>query len=388
MKIGITTFYYKVYNYGANLQAYALCRVLEKMGYEAEQLCFNTSDGFPEYKFPFPQNIIIEIKVLIASIFLTARHLKYFILYRRRLCAVERFLNKRVPHSKRVYKLSNIAESQKEYDMFITGSDVVWSPITNSPIFFLRFLNRETPKLAYAPSLGTNKLSDEEKRQFHKDLESFVDISIRERSVVPLVAQASGRDVKHCVDSTLLLDEEEWNNVCSKRIVYVPYIFCYFLGNNESAKSLAIEYAKNHNLTLVNIPYYWKSYSKFTDFGDVKLSAVSASEFLSLIKYAHCVFTDSFHACVFSEVFRTEFFAVNRGEGDSLSIRLIDFLTETGAIDHYCVGDDKLTLEYVNCMKNIDFNIVHDRLAKLKEPSKEYLKSNIETVEKLLKMSK
>lgn len=382
MKIGITTFYYKVYNYGANLQAYALCRALEKMGYEAEQLCFNTSDGFPEYKLPFPQNVIIGIKVFIVRIISTSRHFKYFILHKRRLRAVERFLNERVPHSKRVYKLSNIAESQKEYDMFITGSDVVWSPVCNSPIFFFRFLNREIPKLAYAPSLGTNKLGDEEKRQFHKDLGSFVDISIRERSVVPLVAQACGRDVKHCVDSTLLLDEEDWNSLCSKRIVHSPYVFCYFLGNNESAKSLAIKYAKNHNLTLVNIPYYWESYSKFTDFGDVKLSAVSASEFLSLIKYANCVFTDSFHACVFSEIFRTQFFAVSRGEGDSLCVRLIDFLTETGTIDYYCVGDDKLTLEYVDCAKNIDFNVVHDRLAKLKGPSIEYLKRNIETVEK------
>lgn len=139
MRIGITTFYYKVYNYGANLQAYALCRVLEKMGYEAEQLCFNTSDGFPEYELPFPRNVIIGIKVFIAQIILTARHFKYFILHKQRLRAVERFLNKRVPHSKRIYKLSNIAESQAEYDMFITGSDVVWSPVTNSPIFFLRF---------------------------------------------------------------------------------------------------------------------------------------------------------------------------------------------------------------------------------------------------------
>ncbi len=388
MRIGITTFYYKVYNYGANLQAYALCRVLEKMGYEAEQLCFNTSDGFPEYELPFPRNVIIGIKVFIAQIILTARHFKYFILHKQRLRAVERFLNKRVPHSKRIYKLSNIAESQAEYDMFITGSDVVWSPVTNSPIFFLRFLNIETPKLAYAPSLGTDKLSDEEKLRFHKDLESFIDISIREKSVVPLVARVSGRDVKHCVDSTLLLDEDEWNFVCGKRIVDTPYVFCYFLGNNEAAKNLAIEYAEKYDLTLVNIPYYWESYSKFTDFGDVKLSAVSAADFLSLIKYAHCVFTDSFHACVFSEIFRTQFFAVNRGRDDRLSVRLIDFLTETGSIDHYCVGDEKLNLEYIDCIKNIDFNIVHGRLVKLKEPSMEYLKRNIETVEQLLKMSK
>lgn len=383
MKIGITTFYYKVYNYGANLQAYALCKALEKMGYEADQLCFNTSDGFPEYKLPFPQNIIIRIKVFIAQILKTFRHFKYYILHKRRLYAVESFLDQKVPHSKRVYKLKNIADSQNEYDLFITGSDVVWSPVTNSPIFFLRFLHRETPKLAYAPSLGTDRLSESEKLQFQKDLESFVDISIREKSVVPLVAQASSKNVKHCVDSTLLLDEKDWDKICSKRMMEVPYLFCYFLGNNVSAKKIAIEYARRHHLTLVNIPYYWESYSKFADFGDVRLSAVSASEFLSLIKYADCVFTDSFHACVFSEVFRTSFFAVNRGEKDTLSVRLIDFLTETGLMGRYCVGIDKLTLDYVESVQNIDFNMVHDRLAELKKPSLEYLKINIERVENM-----
>lgn len=380
MKIGITTYYYKVYNYGANLQAYALCKVLEKMGYDAEQICFNTSDGFPVHEMPFIQGKIIRIKVLIYNLFSTIRHLEYYILYKRRLQAVENFLNTKIPHSKKIYNLKNISKSQKIYDLFITGSDVVWSPVTNSPIFFLRFLEKETPKLAYAPSLGTNTLNDLEKEQLAKDIESFVAVSIREKSVAPFVADVSGRNVKHCVDSTLLLDENDWNSVCSKRIVNTPYVFCYFLGNNESAKKIAIEYAKRHNLTLVNISYYWKSYSKYCDFGDVKLYAVSASDFLSLIKYANKVFTDSFHACVFSEIFGTNFFAFSRGPSDGLSIRLIDFLTETGTLNHYCFDSDKLTLEYVDSISNIDFSDVHDKLAKMIVPSIEYLKKNIESV--------
>ena len=119
MKIGITTFYYKVHNYGANLQAYALCRVLGKMGYDAEQICFNTSDGFPVFKLSFPQNIIINIKVFIARLLSIMCHPRYYYCYKRRLSAVECFLKDEIPHSKRVYALKNI---RRIYNTFTTNS--------------------------------------------------------------------------------------------------------------------------------------------------------------------------------------------------------------------------------------------------------------------------
>lgn len=40
MKIGIITHYYNSTNYGGNLQAYALCKIIGKIGAEAEQICF------------------------------------------------------------------------------------------------------------------------------------------------------------------------------------------------------------------------------------------------------------------------------------------------------------------------------------------------------------
>ena len=40
MKIAIITHYYGSKNYGGNLQAYALCKVLNQMGMQAEQISF------------------------------------------------------------------------------------------------------------------------------------------------------------------------------------------------------------------------------------------------------------------------------------------------------------------------------------------------------------
>ena len=38
MKVGVVTHYYKSANFGGNLQAYALCTVLNNIGYDTEQI--------------------------------------------------------------------------------------------------------------------------------------------------------------------------------------------------------------------------------------------------------------------------------------------------------------------------------------------------------------
>ena len=44
MRIGIITHYYKSSNYGGNLQAYALCEIINKLGFEAEQISYKNVD--------------------------------------------------------------------------------------------------------------------------------------------------------------------------------------------------------------------------------------------------------------------------------------------------------------------------------------------------------
>lgn len=50
-KIGILTEYYKNYNYGGILQAYALCKVIQKMGFECEQIQYSKKANMEKVKF-------------------------------------------------------------------------------------------------------------------------------------------------------------------------------------------------------------------------------------------------------------------------------------------------------------------------------------------------
>ena len=47
MKIGIITHYYHSFNYGGNLQAYALCKYLNQQ-YDAEQICYINKNAKPK----------------------------------------------------------------------------------------------------------------------------------------------------------------------------------------------------------------------------------------------------------------------------------------------------------------------------------------------------
>ena len=46
MKVGILTHYYNSVNYGGNLQAYALCKAVENLGHEAQQVQVVYTDAY------------------------------------------------------------------------------------------------------------------------------------------------------------------------------------------------------------------------------------------------------------------------------------------------------------------------------------------------------
>lgn len=379
MKIGITTYYYQTVNYGGALQAYALTRVLQKLGYDAEQICFNTSEGCAVRKVdrPLLKRIEIGIKEFIVNCLNMILHPTYRWNYWQRRRSMLNFGKEVISHSAKVYTMRNIGDTISVYDKFVTGSDVVWHPSTDSYIFLLRFLPKEKPKISYAASLGVSMLTTIEKERFQKDLKSFQAVSVREKAVVPILEEAIGKIVHHCVDPTLLLDEADWMMITTHRQVEQPYVFCYFLGNNREAKQVAIEYARKHDLTLINIPYLWDSYNEYGNFGDIRPAKVSPKEFLSYIKYAECVFTDSFHACVFSNIFKTNFYVFRRSKDAKLTVRISDFLALLGCISHFCDTDEKESVEYCERIDLIDYAKINNELELLKWKSKEYLKNNL-----------
>lgn len=368
-KIGIITHYYKSVNYGGNLQAYALCRYLQNMGYQAEQICYDTCLD--------PKKSVIER--------LKSNHIqkklsleinrKFFGQFGEQRAALLAFNQQDIPHSKSVYTRETIRDC-RQYDAYITGSDQVWNLDWYRPVYFLHFAPPNKPKIAYAASLGHNTLTAKQTEVFQKFLPEFSAISVREKDSVDLLAPLARVPVKWSLDPVLLLTREQWDSICGERLIHEPYLFCYFLGRPE--RRLARMFARKHGLKIAAIPYLCEtSLVHMKRFEDFRLSGVSPKEFISLIKHAEYVFTDSFHATAFSELYRTPYAVFRRDGTDSMTSRIYSVTSIFESRERFCDTDEKGTLEYIESLPPMEQEKEFPLLESMREKSYRFLKDSL-----------
>lgn len=343
-KVGIITHYYNSQNYGGVLQAYALCRVLNKEGYAAEQICYNSNQNTRKSSKKTAR-IIFLIKnftrILLTKVW-KKHHYKDLVL---RVKAFEKFRDD-IPHSKDVYNDFNIDACLMDYDYFITGSDQVWHPKNYRAPYFLTFV-KDKPKISYAASLSVNQLSDFELDRIKSNVEDFMAISVREENAVSLINNVTQLKVHHVVDPVLLLDKTEWDSICANRMISDRYVFCYFLGKDNNYKRSIIEFARKNSLKIVTLPgMNGKCGYHDMKFADINLFDVTPPQFLSLIKYSDAIFTDSYHATVFANIFANNFFTFCRTDYSEMSSRLHNLVNLFDCKENLCDEDFKICSKY------------------------------------------
>lgn len=202
-------------------------------------------------------------------------------------------------------------------------------------------------------------------------------LSVRESTGVEIIKELSGRDAKHVLDPTLLLDGEKWSAILSDhRLIRKPYIFCYLFGDHEEYDTAIqrLRYISGSELDVVIIPFSEthlnNTYTKVYD--------ACPLEFLNLIRNAEYVITDSFHATVFSILFSRQFFTLPRfkkNQANSMNSRIYSLLNAVGAqerIIEYSQVDSFIH------DKMIDFGAIHSKIAAMRNSSIEYLKGALE----------
>lgn len=329
--LGILTHYENSTNYGGSLQAYALCKAVEQFGWQAEQVriyCFKDCRNL--IKSPHDHGAVGKLKKLLKKPVKAAMLMIPSYRKERRekkakhdalLQVFKHFNETLTPHSEKLYTAATVGQTR--YDAYAVGSDQVWNPIWYFEPFFLTFTDK--PKFSYAASIAQEQLPEGVKALYKKHLESFIGVSVREENAVKLLEDVA--KAQWVLDPTLLLTKEDWSAVAKKPALQ-NYLFCYFLGDDPAPRQAAAEYAKAKGLTLVNIPNATGLLHKNDEnFGDVALPDPSPEEFLGLIGSAEAVFTDSFHASVFSIILNRPFFTFPRQGFEAMSGRIYS-LTE------------------------------------------------------------
>lgn len=366
-RLGIITHYYNSTNYGGVLQAYALCHFLNEEGCEAEQICYDSRNNKLKKQ---------SFKEVMANVIFK---MFYENKWKKRKQSFKVFRDK-VPHSKKVYNLETIEQCVNDYDIFVTGSDQVWNLKSYHPAYFLEFVPSNKCKMSYAASACTSHLDEEQQGFFCKKLHDFSGISVREKDTVTLLQPLVQQNIHWSVDPVFLLDKIKWDKLCSKRVINTKYLFCYFLGNDSIARKVAKQYAKKKKLKIVTISYINQRISKdmYKDYflGDIHLIDVSPEDFLSLIRYADTVFTDSFHAVAFSTIYQKNFFVFERMDAVGMDSRIHSLMDIIDCNERFCINSNKNIDHILNC-EPIDYESSMIPLEALKQKSYIYLKNSI-----------
>lgn len=387
-KIGIATQYTNSCNYGGVLQAFALCDKLNKEGYHADQICY--MDRGVSFKKKIKGSakkgyLIRIIKNRIKALFnkLIGRlnnsqiHISQF-----KAAFVEFRTN--IPHTELTYNCDTIT-SCNDFDIYVTGSDQVWRIgrfHEISKFYWLSFADNNKTKISYAASISTKDIPHELYPNIKEILSSYKAISVREQQDKKIVDRIMGRDIARWVlDPTLLLSRKEWEEQCADNpFIGKHYVFAYILGDNKCQRKLVTDWAKKSNKIVINIPYLLGQYrSCDRKFGDIRKSDVTPNLWLSLIRDADCVFTDSFHATVFSSIFHTPFYVFKRNkdtEKTSMNSRIYS-LTELLGCENRIIENDA-DINSIPALDDIDFIQADKNVAIKKEESISFLKDALE----------
>lgn len=371
-RVGIITIH-SIRNYGSVLQAYALQRVLIEMGYQVEIIDYSFPNDYQvdnKYKAEgdTQPNEPKWIKMLFGASLL------------RQHGYIDTFIHHFLNLSSRKYpSVEDIESNPPQYDVYLTGSDQVWSPrhTNGDPTFMLSFAPEDKLKIAYAASLGSSsKIPNELQQRYRALLGRYKHIAVREDSSGLVLKELLGKDVQTVLDPTLLLNKNDWNSIATpKRLIKRPYILCYFLNYSFNAFPYVDKLASNlhkqtgymlvrvarppHHLSLLNTKY---------------CIGASPQDFLALVRDAEIVLTTSFHGTAFAINFGKPVITVVKDKASSDN-RQIDLMN--------CLGlDDKiLTIKdpFPDCSQIVfDQVAVQHRLDILRKSSMNYLRNALE----------
>ena len=205
------------------------------------------------------------------------------------------------------------------FDALVVGSDQVWREKLVNPLadYFFNFIDYPAILISYAASFGVDyaEYSDEEMKRCGKLIERFKAVSVREASGVKLIKDVYKWSCNPVVmpDPTLLLSRHDYEKISGESTGQTSGLFCYVL-DMTGDKEKAIE----------KISTIYSLQPKIISLDEEK-AYPSVEEWLQSFRNADFVFTDSFHGCVFSLIFRKPFIAYgNAKRGIARFVSLLD----------------------------------------------------------------
>lgn len=366
MKISIITIHY-IHNYGSVLQTYATQYLFEKAGYDV-QIVDYVRPNCRQENILAGQCMQDQRSGGVRS-YPVIRHIMYYKrkYYLKRCDSVfHAFIAKYIHLSQPYNTMESLMQDPPIADVYCTGSDQMWNSIWNDGILkehFLVYAPAGKKRIAFSTSFGRTELDKSELEITRSFIQKYDAISVREKSALDLLEQMGYRNGVHILDPTLIMTANDWASQLSiiPKINY-RYVLTYGLNDNQELGTFARKIAKDNGLRLINIGLSWRAY--FNPGKTIQLPSVAT--FLSLIKHADYIVTDSFHGTAFSLNFNRQFFVFYPGR---FSTRLQSILSLTHQ-EHRAVSD--CTADWKK-IKPIDYTEVNTILARERQKARRFI---------------
>lgn len=388
MKIGIVT-YVKCDNYGAELQAFAMQFVYNKLGYDAEVLDLEKQNKdissslstivpaivnrFKTYGINAPYKIL----QLVWDVIQRKKAKKRFAAeIQKKHELYTQFFNEKIKHSSKYYTLKNVYTEDMPYDVYVAGSDQIWNYMHTDylDVYFLEFANRfKARKIAYAASLSVPDLPARLHADYKRYFENMNSIAVRELNGKDIVEKYSNKKATVVLDPTLLVRKQEWRqNVANEIKKGEKYVLIYTLSGSKYIRNLAKSIAKQigDGCKVVNIK---SDFRPEKNDGIEHLYQIGPKEWVGLIMNAAYMVTDSFHGTAFSINFNIPFTTL-LNPSSNMNSRALSILEITGLKDRIIYDDGSNLLPKT---LTVDYDRVNPIIDEWRKKSENYIHESL-----------
>ncbi len=341
-------------NYGSLLQAIATQRVIMNLGHECRIINYipKCETGVRMAITQLEQKTKWKRNPIKKAIYLMVAEPETLLMDRKFLAMRKKYLLMG-PCCATTGELKKLYAEKKD-EVFLTGSDQVWGPISTGhydPTYFLDFVPKSSRKLAFAASFGKAIFDEQTLKEYGVLLKKYDSLAVRENVAVELLKKMD-ISAKQVLDPTLLMDADAWSEYVKPMKKLEKYVLVYQIHANSDLDHYAVKFAEKAELPLLRVSplfHQAKRSGKFVYCPDI-------SGFLDLIKNAAYMVTDSFHGTAFAINFNTQFVEVLPNTGTSSRNQSI--LELTGLTDR--IVRDLNDFSYID--QEIDFKEANEKI--------------------------
>lgn len=353
MKIALIT-RHAITNYGSLLQAFATQKVIENLGCECEIIDYirndesykNNEKTLLKHKPGWNNNFIKKV------LYLSMRQPESIISGKKFEKERTQYLNL----SKRYTTIKQLKEKKPKADIYMTGSDQVWGPMGNGSYdeaYLLSFTEENDKRIAYAASFGRANMDFEVSSYFKPWLKRYNHVTVREESAVEILKEMGIRS-NIVLDPTLLLDYSFWEKYTKPtKKQHKDYVLVYQLHNDKRVGKYAQKIADTMNLPLIRVSSSFHQIIREGKF----VWCPKIGQFLTYIKNAKYIVTDSFHGTAFAINFNVPFIEIL--PNNKTGTRNVNILKMLNLLDRILENDNDISLIY----KSINYSEVNKTLS-------------------------